>query len=155
MVILDFWSSVRCFGTHLAITLLISSFSYKIWCADALRMLNWLATSCNVTLRTLFVNGAEGGVGGGGQKNKKQKKTTTTTTKNTNNKNNIRHHCTGRVTASAGLPSLDLPLTLVLSSINCETQLWKVERDMQGLEKPFSGAFEKCGKVFHPLKAGI
>ena len=55
------------------------------------------------------------------------------------------------VTSSAGLPGLGLSLTLVLSSINCETQLQKVERDMQILETAF---LQSLKNVFHPLKAG-
>ena len=47
-----FWFSVSCFGTHPALTLLIPSCLCKIWCTDALSMLNWLATFCNVTLRS-------------------------------------------------------------------------------------------------------
>ena len=39
-----FWSSVSLSGTHLALSLLIPMFSSKIWCADALPMLNLLAT---------------------------------------------------------------------------------------------------------------
>ena len=68
---------------------------------------------------------------------------------------NIRHHC--RCLCLSGLPGLGLTLTFVLSSLNCKTQLLKVIRDMQALEKNFSATLQKCGnlKVFHPLKAGI
>ena len=48
------WSSVRCFGTYLTLFWLKPRFSRKIWCADSLLMLNWLASSCNVTLRFLL-----------------------------------------------------------------------------------------------------
>ena len=54
MVTLDaFWSSVSCFDTHQVLTVLISILG-KIWSADALPMLNWLPTSCNVTLWSLL-----------------------------------------------------------------------------------------------------
>ena len=57
MVTLDaFWFSVSSFGTHLALTLLKPIFFVlcKIWCANALLLPNWLATSCNVTLQSLL-----------------------------------------------------------------------------------------------------